>query len=200
MRISILFTFGILFLAGCQTAGQGVGSGPITLSSDVKIGFQNYLAREDGSYFAVSTDGKVYGYSYCPHGAYNCSESGGTIALRTCQNGSRGVPCKIYAIDDKVVWKGAGQTGATGKIKVETGRGPISLSARTETAFKAYLDRDNPQAFAVTEDGKGYGYSFCNNPPCLFPDYKPNAVTRCEAATNGRRCYIYAVKRKVVWQ
>jgi hypothetical protein len=94
----------VLLTAGCQTTHQGAGSGNITLSTSVESRFQGYLANPTASYFAVSTDGQSFGYSICSAGRGECTESAGTVALRSCHRKSKGVPCKIYAMNETIVW------------------------------------------------------------------------------------------------
>lgn len=116
----------VLLVAGCQTTYQGAGSGEITFSSRVEARFQRYLADPTASYFAVSTDGQSSGYSICS--ADVCTEPMGTVALRACHGRSKGVPCKIYAMGDYIVWQGAKNTGKTEtNITTVVGRGPINI-------------------------------------------------------------------------
>lgn len=189
-----------LALMGCQVTNRDIGGGPLHLSPSVENRLQAYLATPSRMYFAVSVDGQHFGYSYCPDGPYACEEDTGAVALRSCQRKSRGVPCKIYAMDGEIVWKSAERSEAPQRVKTEVGRGPISLSLQTETTFKKYLDLESPEYFAVTADGERSGYSFCWRPPCLNPGLKAMAVEHCQRMSGGLSCYIYAIGRKIVWE
>ena len=71
-KIKLLMMANIVVgLSACVT---NTGSGPITLSSNVLRGYEQYKKLQWPSYFAVSEDGKTYGYSYCPEG--DCAPDG----------------------------------------------------------------------------------------------------------------------------
>ena len=195
----------VLLTAGCQTTHQGAGSGNITLSTSVESRFQGYLANPTASYFAVSTDGQSFGYSICSAGRGECTESAGTVALRSCHRKSKGVPCKIYAMNETIVWQGVAETGTRKtEIKTPVGRGPITMTSGVESTFEKYLAKDDPEYFAVSVNGSSAGYTFCNNTPCLSPGLRARSVFRCEASSRKKGhnspCYVYAVKRKIVWE
>jgi hypothetical protein len=202
LRFLSLICLAMLSIVGCQTTNSDYGSGYLTMSSTVLTRFQGYLAREDGSYFAVSTDGQYYGYSYCTWGAFNCEDSLGNLALKVCHSHSNGVPCKIYAVEDKVVWQGLRNTGKSEKgLTTETGRGEIKLTTATKTHFEKYLGEVYPQYFATTKEGDYSGYSYCSNMPCLHSGMKALAVSACEArARHAKRCFVYAKKQEIVWK
>ena len=45
-----------------------IGQGPITLSANAEKAFADYQSKQIPRYFAVSTDGQAYYYSYCDAG------------------------------------------------------------------------------------------------------------------------------------
>lgn len=100
------FTLCFVFLLfACQTTGGStIGSGPITLSPRIQQYFDNYKA-DNGMLFSVAVDGKsgLY-YFYCPDIA--CREMPGArqTTIDRCEKNSNGVPCKIYALRDEIVW------------------------------------------------------------------------------------------------
>jgi len=188
----------LLLMTGCQATNPDAGSGYINLSRHVEAFFQSYLANPNGEYFAVSTDGQNYGYSVCHSGRFNCTESGGVVALRACRQRSGSVPCKLYAMGEDIVWQAAGRV--PDRIAPKFGSGPIELSARTKRRFQTYLEERDPEYFAVSPDGIYSSYSFCKNSPCLNPGLKALAVSGCVRDSGGQDCRIYAIKREIVWK
>lgn len=80
------------------------------------------------------------------------------------------------------------------------GTGPIKLSPRTQAAFtQGYLRLDTPLAFAVSEDGETYGATACPESACRGM-FEHDAIRSCEQRSHGKRCYLYAVGRQVVWR
>ena len=138
-----------VLMIGCQTTHMGAGSGDIKLSRNVEVYFQTYLANPDAISYAVSTDGQHMGYGVCADGPFACVEESGTVALRSCHGSSEGVPCKIYAVGNDIVWQGIEKSGLT-KISTEIGRGPIELSPSTRRKFNKYLDLAYPEYFAAS--------------------------------------------------
>lgn len=99
----------LVFLAGCQTTDNNIiGEGPITLDPHIEQGFDTYLnATRKPTVFAVAVDGSSgYGYWYCKEPV--CTGSPGILrdAVTLCEKRSKGVPCKVFAIYRKIVWKG----------------------------------------------------------------------------------------------
>jgi hypothetical protein len=90
-------------LAGCNTViDPTVGQGPIALSAQTEKAFAEYQARQTPRYFAVSTDGRAYYYSYCDAG--RCIRQPKTNVIDQCERYSNGSPCKIYGSQGAVVW------------------------------------------------------------------------------------------------
>ena len=97
----------VVLLGACQTDSD-VGSGPVTLAPDIQALLFQYKKEQMPSAFAVSIDGRTGTYRYCPDSYDACySESSRWKAIRSCEELSEGVPCKIYAIGHDIVWKGA---------------------------------------------------------------------------------------------
>lgn len=83
-------------------------------------------------------------------------------------------------------------------VKSVRGSGPISLSGRVEQAFERYKNEDNPKNFAISSDGKNYGYSVCPETKCGTGRQKV-ALDSCTKRSNGKVCKIYASGRSVIW-
>lgn len=96
----------VVGLPACQTVDSRIGSGPITLSPHVQAGFERYRAHNQPHDFAVSTDGRSYHYTFCQE--VDCLYDWNQ-AIERCERSARkrGHRCKLYAIDGKVVWRGA---------------------------------------------------------------------------------------------
>ena len=199
----IILIFGVLaalLLSGCQSTNQQAGEGPITLSPSVESRLQTYLANPGSSFFAVSTNGKHHAFSYCADGNV-CEEDGGGVALRACRERSQGVPCKIYAVGNRIIWQGAANSGQRiEKVKTDIGSGPLTLFPSAEDLYRQYLEKPNPEYFAVARDGLGAGASFCKNVPCTSPGAKELAIANCLQRYPNAECLIFAIGRKVVWQ
>ena len=94
-------------LGACQT-DSNAGSGPLTLTPDIQALFIQYKKETSPVAFAVSINGRSANYRYCPDAWDACHfENSQAKAIERCQEFSGGVPCKIYAIERTVVWKGA---------------------------------------------------------------------------------------------
>jgi tetratricopeptide (TPR) repeat protein len=98
----------LLFLcASCGTRDPDFGSGPITLSPQVKASFEEYKARDAPTYFVVTESGLSSYYVYCA-GGFNCTYPTARMqALAQCRRHNPGEECKIYAVRRSVVWQDA---------------------------------------------------------------------------------------------
>lgn len=189
----------LLGLSACQTIDD-VGTGPINLSTKVTVAFETYKALDHSGFFSVSENGKHYGMGVCPTLA-SCYSDGRALSLRSCHERSGGIPCKIYASDRLIVWRGAEDEGQYAEVtKTEVGSGPITLSSRAQSSLKRYLNLEAPLAFAVSADGRHSQAMFCSNPPCTSPGSSEAATMLCQKKANGGACKIYAVGKKIVWQ
>jgi hypothetical protein len=61
---NILWLTSLLILAGCNVAEKYYGSGPLTLSPNVRANFNYYLTRGEPIAFAVTLDGRKMSYFY----------------------------------------------------------------------------------------------------------------------------------------
>jgi hypothetical protein len=77
------------------------------------------------------------------------------------------------------------------------GQGPIQLTPRTEQALQRYMALASPEVFAVTEDGAFSSAVYCPETACRGNEVHL-ALERCRL--DGRRCYVYAMGRQVVWR
>ncbi len=99
--------FGLLIgssLAGCAALESPKGEGPILISKRVEQAFERYKEESNPGHFAVSENGRQYGYSYCSD--TKCRQGGQSIALYSCKRRAGSVPCKIFASGTNIVWDG----------------------------------------------------------------------------------------------
>jgi hypothetical protein len=95
-----------MVLAGCKASHPDAGSGPIILSPAITQHFEEYKARPGRDLYVVTVDGKRGVMWTCGSGA-NCTGGGQPgNALASCESTSKGVPCRVFAVGDAVVWDG----------------------------------------------------------------------------------------------
>jgi hypothetical protein len=73
---------------------------------------------------------------------------------------------------------------------------PIVLQPFVWAGYQEYLDLPNPGAFAVSDDGSIYGYSYCEERRCKFNTSKRVALKSCSEG-GGENCVVFAVKREI---
>lgn len=107
IKVGLSIVATCLALGGCADfADPTIGKGPVKLSDGATKAFTDYQARQVPRFFAVSTDGKAFFYSFCDAG--RCIRQAKTQVIDKCETFSNGVPCKIYASRGKVVWAEGG--------------------------------------------------------------------------------------------
>lgn len=105
--LTLVFCIAITF-AACQNSADMNGPAP-AFSSSVEVLFEKYKKKTNPELFIISTDGQRAVFTYCPDIADLCPPSAGATkakALKKCEERSGGVPCKVYAVGRRVVWKG----------------------------------------------------------------------------------------------
>ena len=73
-------------------------------SKRVERAFEQYKGETNPTHFAISENGRQYGYSYCSD--TKCRRVGQSVALYPCKNKTGSVPCRIFARGEKIVWDG----------------------------------------------------------------------------------------------
>ena len=99
MPVIVIASMAIL---GC--AAQGPGQGPLSVSNNVASGYERFKKDVGAAYFAVSEDGRTYGYSYCTD--FVCRGNARAGAIAACERSSRGAACYIFASGEEILWKG----------------------------------------------------------------------------------------------
>lgn len=75
---------------------------------------------------------------------------------------------------------------------------PLNLGPKTWAGYQEYLAKIGSSGrgvFAVAEDGKGYGYSFCEAADGCKPNGKQVALKNCQDNNSGYKCVIMVVDR-----
>ena len=92
---------------GCAGINDRIGSGPLVLSPEVEQAYAVFLAQYsddfEPGYFAVSRDGRVFGFSYCPD--LRCRRGAQQLALQSCNHGRSTGDCLLYARGEKILWR-----------------------------------------------------------------------------------------------
>ncbi len=178
IRSRLMLAAGALLVFGCQTTQEYAGTGPLDLASNTERHFQKYLDEENGYAFAVAIDGRSgSAYVFCKE--FRCSSTPDRrwSAIQECEKSTGGIPCRLYAVRDKVVWNRNGPNlwdpadpSTNAKVPILTKAELLSypheterdwLSSNQHSQFRDYLKAlergSHPVgAFAIADDGQYY--------------------------------------------
>ena len=73
----------------------------------------------------------------------------------------------------------------------------LAHSTNCEQAYKRYLRALYPHYFALSEDGKACGFTYCTS-ACAKTSSPVQALKECEGVSNGQPCSVYAFRGNVV--
>ena len=93
------------------------------------------------------------------------------------------------------------------------GSGELKLSKSTMTEFLMYLygannpkysdganKKNNPIIMSISKDGRSSSYYYCPYVSgCADDNYAFKSIKSCEKISNGSPCFVFAKKRKIVW-
>ena len=82
------------------------------------------------------------------------------------------------------------------------GKGELKLDDFVVTQFIKYIKGNvtsTPYLFAVSEDGWGYNYYYCESGMACSGGAE-NILKECSKYSNGVDCYLFASKRTVRWK
>lgn len=101
---ALLFVAASIILISAAASAQAQEH-PFPLPLHIQTHFDGYLRKLGPGAFAISTDGRAVGYSYCEEAA-SCGARSllEWLAMKTCLNASKGAPCRLYAWRGKIVW------------------------------------------------------------------------------------------------
>ncbi len=140
MKIFILIIFLISNFNNYAYAKQW-GRGELKLSKGTMQHLMMYMygagsptydhnkTKNKPSIFVVSEDGNWSYYEYCPY--QRCLDSNQPQAIKICEDGSRGSPCKVMALERRIVWKNGNKKL---RIKKKMLRDPISVASAIQEA------------------------------------------------------------------
>ncbi|MBK3786997.1 prolyl oligopeptidase family serine peptidase [Paraburkholderia aspalathi] len=126
-----------------------------------------------------------------PHGAGTASEGFDAIAqaLKLC--GQQGPGCRLYAVDNNVVWvRPTPAPPPTHFAAISDEAAVPYLNAGGRAGYEKFLTMRRPRAFAVAPDG-GWDAASAGADPVAF------ALAHCAQLHRG--CQLYAVDGDVVW-
>lgn len=93
-------------LAGCKTTENAADrDGSVTLTPWLQEYYAQYKRHTIPLFFAVAEDGSYATYTFCDS-ACRGKGSGRADTIYGCEKYSGGVPCRIYAVGNSVVWDG----------------------------------------------------------------------------------------------
>ena len=94
-----------LGIAACQSAGDT----PVQLSDFAASGYREYSDVVGEKAFAITEDGRSYGYAYCID--TRCTGNERSAALENCESGRKrqgmlNTSCKMFAVNNTIIWRG----------------------------------------------------------------------------------------------
>jgi hypothetical protein len=174
-------------------------------------GYREWLTRPHPRAFAIAPNSYYYtAWGTHPQNATDPADPK-ERALSGCERAAK-VPCKLYAVDDHVVWDGEPVSSRTaadaagGYEPPATNFAPLqdadaipNLDAAGRVAYRDWLTHAQPRAFALSADGH-YASIWGTRPAdtTLPSDPKARALLWCERRAKAA-CQLYAVNDKVVW-
>jgi hypothetical protein len=187
----------------------------LVVSPDVMAGFEEYKKRKKPMYFAVSADGLVYWYIYCPERQCDTIRDYRRRAIDECEKAG-GTDCRIFAIGEDIevdfrIGDPAAMVPAritpcvAEAVAADTAAGAIVQGLRPGECddFNRYRFYDHFKAFATTDFAKyrsTWGWSYRYDTPA---EAIRNALEQCD---QGRKdlgipddCEIFAIGGIVVY-
>jgi len=94
----------------------------------------------------------------------------------------------------------------------KSGKGELKLSKQMMTQVMMYMygagnpkysgdekKKHHPMVMAISKGGRFSSYYYCPYPTCEDGNEAYKAIQKCEKRSGGNTCYIFARKRKIVW-
>ncbi|WP_442784084.1 alpha/beta hydrolase family protein [Collimonas fungivorans] len=143
--------------------------------------YRAFLKREKPRVFVIATSGTVasMGGSFDPI----------SKALNACGGGAKG--CRVYAVDDHVVWTRPTPIPAPSHFAtLEDVSAVPKMDEAGRRSYQKFLTAGKPRAFVIASDG---GWALA----ALDADPVATALQSCTKVHKG--CKLYAVDNEVVW-
>lgn len=195
------------------------------LSDKGRESYREWVGRPMPKAFAVSAGGQWFGAWSTHPGEPSHPTDPTERAMYVCQQRAKG-PCELYAVNGSVVWSKpvaavlppapavvavpaiAPQPAATPAtaVPIASGYAPIDdidaipyLSDRGRDAYREWLNRPTPKAFAISAKGHWFtAWSLTPQDTTLPSDPTERALVGCQRAAQ-MPCKLYAINRSVVW-
>jgi dienelactone hydrolase len=127
-----------------------------------------------------------------PHGVGTASEGFDPIARAMQLCSQRSPDCRLYAVDNDVVWVRPTPAPAPSHFAELSDESAVPyLNAQGRAGYEKFLLMHRPRAFVISPDG-GWDAASMGADPVAF------ALSRCGTHHSG--CRLYAVDGDVVWQ
>jgi len=173
--------------------------------------YRDFLTRPMPRAFAVSNDGQHVGLSYTWQGREPGAPADPNLrAMDFCRRASKGVPCRLYAVDKTVVWVAPAEAEKGPATALAAGPKPNRFAVPADSRFANLNDaasvpvRDDargkylqfltlpmPRAFAIAADGSA---RMASDSASAMAD----VLSACER--EGTTCWLYAADDRVVWR
>ena len=92
-----------------------------------------------------------------------------------------------------LVWTGTAVAGQSDKDDLPQ----LARSTDCAKAYQHYQRSFYPHYFAISEDGRACGYTYCTS-GCAKSSSPVQALKECEGVSGGRSCSVYAFRGAVV--
>lgn len=198
------------------------------LSARGREAYREWLKLQQPRAFALSADGHYASTSGTKPRDTSLPADPKERALAVCGRAAK-LPCRLYAVNDKVVWDGeaassaavpAAPAAATAAASTSAPTGPRPqpgfiasgyaaiedvdalpyLSDRGRAGYREWLLRPTPKAFAISEKGHWWAsWGLGPKDPGMPTDPNERALVACQRNA-GVPCKLYAVNGSVVWR
>ena len=140
-KISLAYFISIIILYQSSSYAGTWGKGELKFSTSTMNHFMRYLygaadpksgfahKKNKPSFFIAAKNGDWSYYSYCPYA--KCVDPNLPKLIKLCEKGSRGSPCKVFALERRIVWKNGGEKV---RIKKSMLKDPISIALKIKQA------------------------------------------------------------------
>tara|TARA_Y100000590_G_scaffold379715_1_gene447549 strand:+ start:585 stop:1241 length:657 start_codon:yes stop_codon:yes gene_type:complete len=153
-KISLAYFISIIILYQSSSYAGTWGKGELKFSTSTMNHFMRYLygaadpksgfahKKNKPSFFIAAKNGDWSYYSYCPYA--KCVDPNLPKLIKLCEKGSRGSPCKVFALERRIVWKNGGEKV---RIKKSMLKDPISIALKIKQA--GFYDGDIYQLLEI---------------------------------------------------
>lgn len=93
------------------------------------------------------------------------------------------------------------------------GKGSLQLSKNSMEMLMQYMygasnpkyefgknKKNKPMLMTISKDGNSTHYYYCPYNSCESGNYRQQSIEKCEKYSQGSKCYVFALGRKIVWK